>query len=945
MNPSAPETLFARFLTGWARRVIQRPRWFVIPQLGLFVACIFYTATHLQFDTNRSTLVGANKRYHHNFLQYKKDFAVRDDLAVIVESDNPEKNRQFVERLGAKVEAATIALPISPGALETRATNLYTRIFYKGDLKLLGNKALLFVAEDKLVGLQETIEEYRPLIQPFTQTSNLVSLINLINRRFANAKPEASAENDALVKALPALERIIAQATASLQRGGVPPSPGVFALFDASPEAEQSIYLTYADGQIYLLTAQPLTEDLNHEAIQRLRELIAETKLEVPGVNVGLTGESVLELDELRQSQQDTTVASIISLIVCALIFIYGYHQTGRPLKATACLIVGIGYTLGFTTLVIGHLNILTITFVPILIGLAIDFGVHLVTRYEEELRHGKSPEAAITLALVFTGQGIFTGAFTTAGAFLAMAFTDFRGIQEMGIICGGGLLVCLIPMTTLLPVWLLRGRQNVIDHAHANQPERRAHLERFWLQRPLGTIVVISCLSVAGLTQVPKVAFDYNLLHMQSAGLPAVEFQEKLLHATSKSTSSTTNTNESGRSVLFAVMVTDSLTNAVALQHRVEQLGSVARVESIAPLLADEATRKLQLIGEIKAAVQSLNFQLPDPNPAQPADLSRSLFALGGFAKLAVQQINDPHSETSQQLTSLGRAIEKLRVEMLRGSSEDQTQAALKLGNYQRALFDDLRDTFDALKQQDNRGRLRIADLPETIRDRFVSVNGRKFLSQVYPQKDVWQHDNQKQFVEDLRTLDPDVTGTPVQLLEYITLLKESYEHAALYSLGAIALLILIHFRSIGSVILALLPVGIGSLWLAGVMGGFHLSLNPANIMLLPLVLGIGVTNGIHILNRFAEEHTPSILGKSTGKAVLVSGLTTIAGFGSLMVAQHRGIASLGLVMAIGVAACMIVALTFLPAVLTLLLRRTTDKNQPSGDNAQSPLGREEPR
>jgi len=944
MNSPAPETLFARFLTGWARWVIQRPRWVVIPQLILFVACGYYTATHLQFDTNRSTLVGANKRYHHNFLQYKKDFAVQDDLAVIVESDNPEKNRQFIERLGARVEAARIVVPDRPGVPAGQETNLYTRIFYKGDLKMLGSKALLFVSEDKLVELQKTLEAYRPLIQPFTQTSNLVSLINLINRRFANARPEASAENDALVGALPALQRILAQATASLQRAGVPPSPGVFALFDASAEAEQSIYLTYAGGQIYLLTAQPLRGDWNHEAIRRMRQLIAETQFEVPGVNVGLTGESVLELDELRQSQQDTTLASLISLVICALIFIYGYHQTGRPLKATACLIVGIGYTLGFTTLVIGHLNILTITFVPILIGLAIDFDVHLITRYEEELRRGRAQEEAITLALVFTGQGIFTGALTTAGAFLAMAFTDFRGIQEMGIICGGGLLVCLVPMTTLLPVWLLRGRQNVLDRTESPQPARVVHLEKFWLQRPLGTILVVVGLSLAGATQAPKVFFDYNLLHLQSAGLPAVEFQDKLLHATSGAASAT-GTNEPGRSVLFAVMITDSLTNAVALQQRVEALDSVARVESIAPLLADDATRKLHLIREIKADVQSLHFRPPDDHPVQLADLSRSLFALSGFTKLAAQEINDPGSETSRHLVALGRVIEKLRVEMLRGDAEQQAQAARKLGNYQRALFEDLRDTFAALKQQDTRGRLRIADLPATIRDRFVGAGGRKYLLQIYPKKDVWQHAHQKEFVDQLRTLDPDVTGTPVQLLEYITLLKVSYEHAALYSLAAIALLILVHFRSLGSVILALLPVAIGSLWLAGVMGGFHIALNPANIMLLPLVLGIGVTNGIHILNRFAEERTPSILAKSTGKAVLVSGLTTIAGFGSLMVAKHRGIASLGLVMAIGVAACMIVALTFLPALLTLLLRRHAERNQPSGDNAQSPLGREEPR
>src|SRR6185295_7430733 len=108
-----------------------------------------------------------------------------------------------------------------------------------------------------------------------------------------------------------------------------------------------------------------------------------------------------------------------------------------------------------------------------------------LITRYEEELRHGRSAEAALKKAMVYTGQGIFTGAFTTAGAFLAMGLTDFKGIQEMGIICGGGLIICLIPMMTMLPVLLLRGRQNVIDHHAGDVAERRARIENIWLQRP----------------------------------------------------------------------------------------------------------------------------------------------------------------------------------------------------------------------------------------------------------------------------------------------------------------------------------------------------------------------------------------------------------------------------------------------------------------------------
>jgi predicted RND superfamily exporter protein len=144
---------------------------------------------------------------------------------------------------------------------------------------------------------------------------------------------------------------------------------------------------------------------------------------------------------------------------------------------------------------------------------------------------------------------------------------------------------------------------------------------------------------------------------------------------------------------------------------------------------------------------------------------------------------------------------------------------------------------------------------------------------------------------------------------------------------------------------LLALLPVAIGAIWLGGFMGFHDVPFNPANIMTLPLVIGIGVTNGIHILNRFAEEQRPGILGTSTGKAVVVSGLTTCAGFGSLIFAQHRGISTLGSVMTVGVATCMIAGLAVLPAVLTLSEKWRGKKKQPSADNARSTLGREEPR
>jgi hopanoid biosynthesis associated RND transporter like protein HpnN len=778
-----------------------------------------------------------------------------------------------------------------------------------------------------------------PFIQKFSQTTNLVSLFEQINTAFRTAPRETNAQTESLVQSLPALTRILTQADASLNGPGTPPSPGAMALLNAGDEAVQRTYITFDNGKIFLVTAHAPVHELNGKAVERLRKLILETQSEVPGLNVGLTGEPVIEHDEMEQSQKDATLSSIVSLVLCALIFIYGYNETGRPVKATVCLVVGLAYTLAFATFTVGHLNILTIMFVPPLTGLAIDFGMHLVTRYEEELRQGKTKEAALAKAMVFTGQGIFVGALTTAGAFLAMALTNFKGIQEMGIICGGGLLVCLIPMMTLLPVLLLRGRQNVIDHKTGDL-ERRARIENIWLKRPVMVMAIVIVLCVLALAQARKVYFDYNLLNMESRGMPAVEFIHKLIDSADKS-------------IIYCAVVADSAKQAVELQEQIEKLPTVASngVVSMAVYLDEDQTEKLKLVSQIKQEVAPLQFGLTDPAPVDIENFSRTLYSLYGYLGAALDEIKDSNPSLTAQLISLREAINNLRKEMLDGDATARTEHAGKLGEFQRALFGDIRATFQTLQNQDDRAPMRVEDLPVALRHRFVGVTG-KYLLQVFPKKDVWERDNQEEFIQSLReTLDPKntnypiISGTPVQLYEYTTLLKASYETAAWYSLIAIALLVFIHFRSFGAVILSLLPVGIGTLWLIGLMGWLKIPFNPANIMTLPLVIGIGVTNGIHILNRFAEERTPDILSRSTGKAVLVSGLTAIAGFGSLMIAKHRGIHSLGSVMAIGIAACMIAALAFLPALLNLLGRRKPLIEKPDANTTLLAPGQEEPR
>src|SRR5881409_3900969 len=157
MQQLSDETFFARMLVWLARKVIQYRRWIIYPQLVLFVVCILYTKFNLTFDMSRNNLVGANKKYHQNFLRFKKEFPTQDDLVVVVESEDPEKNRQFVERLGARLEAET---------------NLFRDVIYKGDLKMLGSKALLLAPESDLLELKKALSDFRPFIGQFSHITN-----------------------------------------------------------------------------------------------------------------------------------------------------------------------------------------------------------------------------------------------------------------------------------------------------------------------------------------------------------------------------------------------------------------------------------------------------------------------------------------------------------------------------------------------------------------------------------------------------------------------------------------------------------------------------------------------------------------------------------------------------------------------------------------------------
>jgi len=468
--------------------------------------------------------------------------------------------------------------------------------------------------------------------------------------------------------------------------------------------------------------------------------------------------------------------------------------------------------------------------------------------------------------------------------------------------------LVCLVPMLTMLPALLLqgRGRTRLAPSGRKAQQCPRTRLEQAWLKRPRLMVLAGLAMTLLAASQIPRVRFDYNLLNLQSQSLSAIVYERKMVESSS-------------HAVLSCLVMADSVDEALALEKRIRALDSVAGVDSMAPFIAGEQQEKLGEVREIQELAARIRFAPMDTQPVDPGALDSTLASfnqvLGGAAH-AVHRSGD--EALREELVALRGSVEAWREAIDAGPPGSVVP---RLTHYQQALFTDLDGTLEALKQQEHLAPLRADDLPAGLRSRFIGRTG-KLLLQVYPKENVWERGPQQAFVQQLRTVDPAVTGPPVRFYEFTGLLKLNFQKAALYALITITLMLLSHFRNLICVALALLPVLVGMVWMLGAMAVLGIAFNPANIIAITLLIGIGVSSGVHILNRFTEQRHPSILGKSTGKAVLVSALTTVAGFGSLMLAEHEGIASLGQVMALGAAMCVLAALTVLPALLLWLNR-----------------------
>ena len=893
-----------RFLRGLVRLSCRRPVVTVTLSLATAVLGIAYTFQELTFKTSSLDLLPPGQRYAALYREYSKDFGEMDDIAVVVEGRSFEESKAYAIRLVRELKR-------SPAKFE--------RVTYRIDPKRFQGRALLYLSKERLAEIRDKVFDHQEFMESFAANPTLEQLIAGVNQQVAGARGTAlfdlGLEDKKGAVDLGFLKDLLAQISERLRRHAPYRSPWstLFTLGDQQAE-EDSGYFLSDDKSLLFILVEPASRKGSftgdRAAIETIRQTIAELRPQFPEVRVGVTGAPALSNDEMTTAFKDSEAATLLAFALTLWLLVLAFRQVGKPLLMLAVLTVSLAWSMGVITFWVGHLSIFSVMFISIVVGIGIDYGIYLLFRYEEERFLGRDLHDALLQTAARSGPGILYGGLTAAAAFYVLTLTEFRGIQELGFIAGTSILLAWLSMMTFFPALLI-----LVDRRHPARP--RSALPRAVLLEQIRVPIVErltlypkTILGVAGfltgfsIWAATTVEFDYNLLNLQAKETESVVWEKKIL-------------SKAGRSGFTALTTASSLDELRRKHEAFDKLPTVSEVDSALLLIPDSQPEKIKIIRDFAPLVAPVKVGMSTPVDLDP--LSATLSVLKRRFDMAVAEAGKD---------SAGKEVEAVRAQIaallegLARANREEAEAALTY--LQSQLYQDFVNKFHFLQRNLNPRPVSLRDVPPELHRKFIGKSGR-FLIQVHPKVNIWERGEARRFVRELRSVDPDVTGSPIVTHEAIRLMEKAYLQGSLYAFVVVAALAALMFRRLRESLLALIPLALGALWTVGLMHLFGLKFNLANVFGLPLIVGTAAEYGLNVVARSVEgrDHGGPLLARSTVMAVILNGLTTIVGFGSLMIAAHQGIFGLGLLLTIGTSASLVASLVVLPVLIQLFHRK----------------------
>jgi len=850
----------------WVERVRRRPAWVVAGVALATAAALPVSLARLGMHVDPLELLRDDVPYRQVRAEYYEAFPGEEgQLLVVIDGDVPDRVDEAARALAEHLE---------------REPELFPSVFLPGGGAFFDRHGLLYRDVDELDDLADRLARYQPYVAELSRDPSLRGLFGLLERAVEAADDPREREL-ALV-----LERTAEVVEARRAGRSRPLSWQTLLLGEDAPQQGRKVLLVRpaVDAGDLQPARLPIT------AIRERAEALGIGPEQ--GLRLRITGDLALNFEEMNAVRAQGRRAGVLSLALVGTILLAALRW--RLAWATlVTLVAGLAWTAIFAAWAIGHLNMVSVAFAVLFIGLGVDFGVHLSLRYRELLGRGLPHAEALQATASDTGSSLLLCAASTAVGFYAFVPTEYLGVAELGLISGTGMFVSLFFTLTLLPA-LLSLRPHAVP-ATRIRPEA-APRPALPLRHPRAVLGAAGLAAVAAaLVVLPQVRFDPNPLRVRDPSTESVRTLDELL------------ADGEAPSWTIEVLAAD-IDQARRLARELDDLDPVARTVTVADLVPDDQETKLGILGDVAI------FLGPEPSlrrHALPTAAERRA-ALRRLAAVLERSVADAGDDPAL------RAAAARLLEALQEWSAARGVGAAELAALEADLLGALPERLRRLQKLLEAGPVALDDLPEALRGRMLTEDGRARV-QVLPSADLTDDVELARFVDGVREVTPRATGTAVSYLESARSVVGAFQQALASALVLIAALLWWRWRRVGDTLRVLATLLLAALLTAAASVLLDLPFNFANVIVVPLLLGIGVDSGVHLVHRYRSdpERFAGLWRTATVRAIVVSALTTVASFGSLGLQSHRGMASMGQLLTVGVALMVVCNLVVLPALL----------------------------
>jgi hopanoid biosynthesis associated RND transporter like protein HpnN len=873
------DAVLARHARRWVERVVARSRAVSIATVVLTVLLGVFAGMRLGINSDNVRMLADTLPSKIAYGEFSRFFPNLDDaLLIVVDGETAELARESAVALEREL---------------AKYTDRFTDVYQPGGGSFFEKNGLLYRSPDELDEFADQMARLQPVLAELERDPSIASLARIIELGLAAVRQGESGEADWSM----ILDRV-GNATVTI--------------FDEFPIAVswEEVLLRGSSldvGSRRVLVAHPILDFGDVLAAGRSMTVIRETAerldlSEARGITVRITGNPALNYEEMIGLAWDIGGAGVFCFaIVCGVLYL-ALRSWKLMLAAVATLLMGLVFTAAFAAATVVQLNLLSLAFGVLFIGLGVDFAIHLGTQYIDLLRSGHDVEEALGEAAAKVGSSLIICTLTTSIGFFVFLPSDYRGVAELGLITGCGMFIILALTLTTLPA-LLAGWLRIDTSTSVPEPVR---FHGHWLEsvpHHARTVLVVALLfgaAALALLVRPGVSFDSNIIRMRNPETESVQAFNDLMAMTATTP-------------WYANLVSTNLAGAEKLALQLRQSELIEQAITISDYVPDEQEEKLEILMDVAMLLETPPVAGGGSALGASPSVAEQIEALEDLREFLaegwVEQSDSPLADSMRLLQArLTTYLERIKAE---GDAEET------LASLQRVMLSKLPGQIGRLREAVSAQPISQSDLPEKLTLRMLAPTGEARV-QIFPREDLLDPAALARFVEAVREVDIMASGVSVNLYDFGRATVSSFRQALILAVLLILILLWFIWRTLEDVLLALTPMVLSGLLTVGAMALLDIQFNFANVIVLPLLFGVGVDSGIHLVHRSrVRDVGDQLLATTTARAVFYSAITTIVSFGTLAFSSHRGVASLGVLLTIGMFLTMICNLVVLPALL----------------------------